>query len=157
MGSPAQMVAMETMLYKQAAEALQYLHSRLADELRQPVLGIICGSGLNGLADTVLHEPQISIPYSDIPHFPASTGREQAFDGIDQNGNPNLFQYPVMPAGFFSDCWSWRLGQSSSWLAGSSESTTPSSRFPQESAHGMPDAAIMKAIRSRRSHCPFDL
>jgi len=98
------MVAMENLLYKQAAEALHSLHSRLADELRQPVLGIICGSGLSGLADTVLHEPQISIPYSDIPHFPPSTGREQAFDGIDQNGNANPSQYSVMPAGFFSEC-----------------------------------------------------
>lgn len=37
----------------------------------QPVVGIILGSGLNGLADSV-HEA-VRIPYSDLPHFPVST------------------------------------------------------------------------------------
>jgi purine-nucleoside phosphorylase len=37
----------------------------------QPVVGIILGSGLNGLADSV-HEA-VRIPYSDVPHFPVST------------------------------------------------------------------------------------
>jgi purine-nucleoside phosphorylase len=37
----------------------------------QPVVGIILGSGLNGLADSV-HQA-VHIPYSDLPNFPVST------------------------------------------------------------------------------------
>jgi len=37
----------------------------------QPVVGIILGSGLNGLADSI-HQA-VHIPYSDLPNFPVST------------------------------------------------------------------------------------
>lgn len=37
----------------------------------RPVIGIICGSGLGGLAD--LLEDKDAFPYEDIPHFPVST------------------------------------------------------------------------------------
>jgi purine-nucleoside phosphorylase len=37
----------------------------------QPVVGIILGSGLNGLADSV--ENAVHISYSDLPNFPVST------------------------------------------------------------------------------------
>lgn len=37
----------------------------------QPRVGLILGSGLNSLADTV--EERVSIPYSEIPHFPITT------------------------------------------------------------------------------------
>lgn len=37
----------------------------------QPVVGLILGSGLNGLADSV--QNPIHIPYSDLPNFPTST------------------------------------------------------------------------------------
>lgn len=40
--------------------------------LQQPKFLIICGSGLGGLS-TLLHEPKISIPYTSIPGFKAST------------------------------------------------------------------------------------
>ena len=59
---------------QQAAEALRYLQERLPPRLHQPIIAIICGSGLNGLADAVLPEPRFEIPYTDIPHFPPSTG-----------------------------------------------------------------------------------
>jgi purine-nucleoside phosphorylase len=36
-----------------------------------PSVGIILGSGLNGLADSV--QAAVAIPYSDLPHFPVST------------------------------------------------------------------------------------
>ena len=58
----------------QTAEALRYLQKRLPPRLHQPIIGIICGSGLNGLADAVLPEPRFEIPYINIPHFPPSTG-----------------------------------------------------------------------------------
>lgn len=41
----------------------------------KPDIAIICGSGLSGLAELVVDK--IVIPYSDIPHFPRSTGRIQ--------------------------------------------------------------------------------
>ncbi|XP_038070117.1 purine nucleoside phosphorylase-like [Patiria miniata] len=37
----------------------------------KPSVGIICGTGLGGLADVLEHKTVI--PYSDIPHFPVST------------------------------------------------------------------------------------
>lgn len=38
----------------------------------KPEVAIICGSGLGGLAERVVDK--IVIPYSNIPHFPRSTG-----------------------------------------------------------------------------------
>jgi len=40
-------------------------------KLREPIMGIILGSGLNDLADSV--QKAVRIPYSDIPNFPVST------------------------------------------------------------------------------------
>lgn len=37
----------------------------------QPIVGIILGSGLNGLADSV--QEAVNIPYGDLPTFPVST------------------------------------------------------------------------------------
>ncbi|MFM8368781.1 MAG: purine-nucleoside phosphorylase, partial [Chloroflexota bacterium] len=37
----------------------------------QPLIGMILGSGLNGLADSV--QNPVHIPYSDLPNFPTST------------------------------------------------------------------------------------
>jgi purine-nucleoside phosphorylase len=37
----------------------------------QPVMGIILGSGLGAFADSL--EGAVSVPYAEIPHFPAST------------------------------------------------------------------------------------
>jgi purine-nucleoside phosphorylase len=39
--------------------------------LREPLAGIILGSGLNGLADSV--QNAVRIPYGDLPNFPVST------------------------------------------------------------------------------------
>lgn len=39
----------------------------------RPTVGIICGSGLSGLADT-MEDPSV-FPYGDIPDFPISTGK----------------------------------------------------------------------------------
>lgn len=58
---------------EQTVEALRYLQSKVPLKLHQPVIGVICGSGLHGLADAVLPNPRVEIPYTDIPHFPAST------------------------------------------------------------------------------------
>lgn len=52
------------------------MYDRAADVIREraairPTVGLILGSGLNSLADTV--ENAVRIPYGDIPHFPIST------------------------------------------------------------------------------------
>ena len=49
-------------------EASQYLRSRVS---QLPTIGLVLGSGLGDYADTL--EDAISIPYSDIPHFPVPT------------------------------------------------------------------------------------
>jgi purine-nucleoside phosphorylase len=49
-------------------EAADLLRSRTP---LQPVMGIILGSGLGAFADSL--EGAVSVPYAEIPHFPAST------------------------------------------------------------------------------------
>ena len=66
---------MKDVVSQQAAEACQYLHSQVPVELQNPTIGIICGSGLGGLANVVLPLPRKHLYYRDIPHFPASTGK----------------------------------------------------------------------------------
>lgn len=44
----------------------------LAQAPVRPLLGVVCGSGLGGLAE-MLKDPLV-IEYSDIPNFPQSTG-----------------------------------------------------------------------------------
>jgi purine-nucleoside phosphorylase len=52
--------------------AASYLLDRLkeATHISLPVVGIICGSGLSGLSDT-LEGPTLTVKYSDIPGFPS--------------------------------------------------------------------------------------
>jgi len=52
----------------QIDEAAQAIKNQISV---QPVVGIILGSGLNGLADSV--QNPVRIPYSSIPNFPVST------------------------------------------------------------------------------------
>jgi purine-nucleoside phosphorylase len=52
----------------QIDETVQKITSRIS---LQPIVGIILGSGLNGLADSV--QKAVNIPYSDLPNFPVST------------------------------------------------------------------------------------
>ncbi|KAI9697898.1 MAG: hypothetical protein M1836_004250 [Candelina mexicana] len=60
-------------IFKLATLSVDYLRTFLPKELSGPVMGIICGSGLGGLADTVQPAPKFEIAYTDIPHFPKST------------------------------------------------------------------------------------
>ena len=59
---------------KQSVEALEYLRTKVPAELQNPAIGIICGSGLGGLADALFQNPQFAVAYTDIPHFAESTG-----------------------------------------------------------------------------------
>lgn len=62
-------------LFGKAMESLRYLQMKLPPGLLNPLVGIICGSGLNGLADTVEPTTHVAIPYQSIPYFPRSTGK----------------------------------------------------------------------------------
>ena len=52
----------------QIDETVQKIKSQISI---QPIVGIILGSGLNGLADSV--QGAVHIPYNDLPNFPVST------------------------------------------------------------------------------------
>ncbi|XP_027195731.2 purine nucleoside phosphorylase-like isoform X2 [Dermatophagoides pteronyssinus] len=54
--------------HEEIDESVKYLQTKVSIK---PTIGIICGSGLGGLANLIT-EP-ISIEYKDIPHFPVST------------------------------------------------------------------------------------
>lgn len=60
--------AVETISYEQVAAIADLMKKKLKAE---PTLGIICGSGLGGLADMVTDK--ICFPYSELPEFPVST------------------------------------------------------------------------------------
>ncbi|KAJ6264798.1 hypothetical protein Dda_0950 [Drechslerella dactyloides] len=60
-------------LHAQCLETARFIQSRVPEDLRSPAVGVICGSGLGGLADTVESSPRVDIAYSDIPNFPQST------------------------------------------------------------------------------------
>ena len=55
--------------YEEVEQICKYL---LQKTKHRPTVGIICGSGLGGLAD-LLQDKNV-IPYESIPNFPVSTG-----------------------------------------------------------------------------------
>lgn len=52
----------------------------------KPKLGIICGSGLNGITDQLINS-QI-VKYKEIPDFPQSTGKNEFFFSLK-----SIFQF----------------------------------------------------------------
>ncbi|MBA3919199.1 MAG: purine-nucleoside phosphorylase [Gemmatimonas sp.] len=54
-----------------AEQAAQYVKARVGAEWRPPVVGIVLGSGLGGLADRI--ENALRIPFSHVPGFPVVT------------------------------------------------------------------------------------
>ena len=52
-----------------ARKSADAIRARTSDQ--KPVLGIVLGSGLGGLADDI--EDAVRIPFADIPGFPAAT------------------------------------------------------------------------------------
>ena len=60
---------MSSEYFEQVSEAALYLRSKLSVPL--PRLGIVLGSGLGAVAEAVSYA--VTVPYSDIPHFPQST------------------------------------------------------------------------------------
>lgn len=60
--------------YAQCVETANWIREQVPEALRSPEVGVICGSGLGGLADTVENDVRLDINYADIPNFPKSTG-----------------------------------------------------------------------------------
>lgn len=64
-------------IFSLATHSANHIRALLPEELRNPQVGIICGSGLGGLERT-LHPgseaPLFEISYTKIPHFAHSTG-----------------------------------------------------------------------------------
>ena len=56
--------------FKEVEEIVNFLNTKTTIV---PVIGIICGSGLGGLANLI--SDSVSIDYKDIPNFPVSTGK----------------------------------------------------------------------------------
>jgi purine-nucleoside phosphorylase len=68
---------MEKTYIDQIKEAAAYIRNRLGD--KEPVIGLVLGSGLGDMANQV--EQPTAIDYQDVPHFPVSTveGHEGRF------------------------------------------------------------------------------
>ncbi|KAL8944393.1 MAG: hypothetical protein Q9216_000444 [Gyalolechia sp. 2 TL-2023] len=63
----------DTLAFKHVVEAVDFLVKQLPPTLRTPKLGIVCGSGLGSLADSILPQPRHEIPYVAIPYFPSGS------------------------------------------------------------------------------------
>ncbi len=62
-----------TEIFQSYRKAAAFLKTQLtATSFPIPLIGIVCGSGLSGLSKTLTNT--ITIKYSQIPGFPASTG-----------------------------------------------------------------------------------
>jgi len=79
-------------IYHKSAD---YLKSRLGEEFQQVKLGIICGSGLGGLVNTIDTTTQVEFMYQDIPGFAVSTVAGHAgklvFGHLGENRIPTVF------------------------------------------------------------------
>ena len=61
-------------LMQKALESVEYLRNVIPIALAEPRIGVICGSGLGGLADAIDNELRVEVAYRDIPHFAPTTG-----------------------------------------------------------------------------------
>ena len=72
----------ESNVYQRADEAASFVRSKIPQDLQKPQVAIVCGSGLGGIANTIRKDQRIEINYSDIPHFPKTTGKVSTRDNI---------------------------------------------------------------------------
>ncbi|KAI8393731.1 hsp7-like protein [Radiomyces spectabilis] len=72
-----------------------YLSERIPEEFKNLELGIICGSGLGGLVDTIDASTKVEIPYGEIPGFVVSTVAGHAgklvFGHLGESRIPTVF------------------------------------------------------------------
>lgn len=62
---------MPSKVYELAEETASFIRQRVGSDFAPPVVGIICGSGLSGLAADI--QNPVTIPYESIPNFAVST------------------------------------------------------------------------------------
>lgn len=106
---------MDDFVFQRTSDALHYLDSKIPSELRLPSVGVICGSGLGGLAKTVIPQPRFQVDYIDIPHFPASKGSSQRVDSVFCQPF-DTSQFLATMENFCSACWKHpKLRLSSCW------------------------------------------
>ena len=60
--------------FQQVSAAVNSIRQFLPEQLKTPLIGIICGSGLGGLANSVDAASKFEIEYGQIPCFPRSSG-----------------------------------------------------------------------------------
>lgn len=89
--------------YYKAIESVQALYNVLPDSLRCPSTGVICGSGLGALSNVIQDNLRLEIPYSDIPHFPQSTGKKKCCTCPYLDLNPDS-TWSCRKATFWSSC-----------------------------------------------------
>lgn len=67
---------MPTTINESAIEtSFEYIHSRLPEEFKSVKLGIICGTGLGTLVETIDPATKHEFHYGDIPGFSSSKGK----------------------------------------------------------------------------------
>ena len=62
-------------VFQHAQETASYLKERLPAALQRLRVAIVCGTGLNRLADSIHGSLKVELDYAAIPHFPRLTGR----------------------------------------------------------------------------------
>lgn len=67
-------MANSTYTFEDYRKTANYLASRLPEDFMRVELGVICGSGLGGLVDTIDPSTKFEFPYHEIPNFASSTG-----------------------------------------------------------------------------------
>lgn len=72
-------IKMDDLIFHQSSDALHYLEKKIPPELRLLSAGVVCGSGLGGLAKSVMPLPRLEVDYKDIPHFPPSKGTQNKY------------------------------------------------------------------------------
>ena len=87
-------------IYERATETANFVRSKLPEELKNPRVAIVCGSGLGGLSDTIDAEPKVQLSYKSIPHFPQSTGKSSLTHadrdhGISQKSHDSAIQLTI--------------------------------------------------------------
>lgn len=65
-----------------ASHVAATLRGLVPEALQHPLIAIVCGSGLSGLAD--LLDERVDVPYDKIPGFTASTGELRAIPTLDR-------------------------------------------------------------------------
>lgn len=84
--------------FSRASETVQFLEKQLPEALQRPRLGVICGSGLGSLVETILPQPTQEVPYTSIPHFPSISGRYVASQQAKRFIHTHAQQCMAMPA-----------------------------------------------------------